>query len=371
MLHPFGGTNKQFEGPIEKTIESDVMSRINLGLAELERGGLEPTAVPVTKFHLYNFLKQRPGASEEEFSREVDRCRRYSMEEREYSQEGNPLPTIGIEVEVPEKYLSEDKVAVLNELGIPNYPESRTYSDALWEVNPNFTYSPWVQGRMLQELAVMGALPLEDSGDGIKKVSSEELLSLHINLGLPGELVTNPRVSQSEFYVLSDVMNYAFTSENRLANRKTNSSFIRKSKNTRTSKKSGRMPLADHDSFAMRLELRASEFRDYPSYRMLAEVQRLAAVLIAFMKVENKLPVTEAEKKLAEVWPDFSNEARQEFEKHELPSNIIDKNPAYGINILKSTDLRQKSRQMFSRYARRVGEIIGSSETEEPMRLAV
>ena len=359
MLHPFGGTFKQFEAPVENVIKSDVMGRIKSGLVELEHGGLEPTAVPATKFHLYNFLKQHPTASEEDFSKEVDRCRRYSEEEKEYSREGNPLPTIGIEVEVPEKYLSEDKVAVLNELGIPNYQESRTYSNALWEVNPNFTYSPWVQGRILQELAVMGALPMEDFGAGTKKISSEELLSLHINLGLPGELLTNPRVSQAEFYVLSDVMNYAFTSENRLANRKTNTSLIRKSKNTKVSKKSGKMSLADHDSFALRLELRASEFRDYPSYRMLAEVQRLAAILISFMKVENKLPTTETEKKLAEVWPDFSNEARQEFEKHGLFSDVIDKNPAQGIDILKSTDLRQKSRQIFSRYARRVGEIIG------------
>lgn len=356
MLHPFGGMFKQFEVPAGKIIESDVMSRIEAGLVKLERGGLEPTAVPVTKFHLYNFLKQHPMASEEDFSKEVDRCRRYSEEEKEYSQEGNPLPTIGIEVEVPKKYLSKDKVAALNELGIPNCSEIEKTN--LWEVAPNFTYSPWVQGRMLQELAVMGALPLEDFGGGSKKINSEELLSLHINLGLPGGLMAKPRARQDDLYILNDAMNYAFTSENRLAHRKTPVSLFSR-KMAKVSKKSGEASLDNWSSLSTRLELRASEFRDCPSYRMLAEVQRLAAALFSFVKVKNDLSATEVEKKLAGVWLDFSNEARKEFEKHGLSPDVIDNNPAQVIDILKSTDLRQKSRQIFSRYARRVGEVIG------------
>lgn len=323
----------------------------------------EPTAMPATKLHLYNFLKNHPDASDEDFLKEIKKCRRYSEQETKYGREDDILPTIGIEIEIPREYLDKRKADILDELGIPNQSEI----DDLWEANPEFTYSPWVQARMIQELAMMGALPLENI-DRVKKVISEKGLSLHINLGPPCnfmERIIAPYADSA--YALNDIMNYAFTSGERLKHRKTSQS-LSVSKKARDSKKS-RKKASSGDSTNVsleRLELRASEFRDYPSYRMLAEVQQLGAALFSFIKVRQNLPTDNIEQELARIWSDFYGEAQAVREKYGLEANIIDVDSSRDkvIYVLKNTDLRQASRRIFSRYAREVGKIIKLSQPE-------
>lgn len=326
-------------------------------LKEMGSDAFEPTSVPAIGLHLYNFFKDHAEPSEKELEKEINKCKRWSEMENEYkqslsersahySQEGNPLSTIGIEIEILKRNLTPDKVAVLNELDIPNGEEMN--SDRIWEVRPEFSYSPWIQSRIIQELAMMGALPLEGTDESRhKRIPKERVLSLHINLGWPR--VITYKISHCHIIeTLSDTLNYAFTSTKRIRQLKV---FPYNLKNS-----------GKNSEVFFRLELKAPEFRDYPSYRMLAETQKLSAMLFSYIKKAENLPLSQTEKKLADLWLNFSGEVSEKFKKYGIEPGELDKKPKEVIRILENSDLKQKSREIFGRYARRVGEILKTSK---------
>lgn len=287
-----------------------------------DRTDLELTALPALKMHLYNYLTAHrvafafldTGAVTAYLEGELQRVRRLSEMEREYAEAGNPLPTIGIEIEIPQESV-RDKVPVLKQLGIPNQAEM----DDLWEVNPKFSYSPWAQARILQELVVMGAIPVgskqvENANFG--KISSEPL-SLHVNFGLAEEVKAYAKKFRDGFdneaTVLNDALVYAFTSPDRLYHRKTNMSFLLQHDAAGTKKTQDKGSVTaeseNHDRGLKlyRLELRANEFKDFPTFRMLAESQRLAAAFSAYIKMKDGASLSKLDIVLAAVWQHFKD----------------------------------------------------------------
>ncbi|MBI3632708.1 MAG: hypothetical protein HY226_00270 [Candidatus Vogelbacteria bacterium] len=146
-------------------VETAIFEKADGLVAEGTKSGKIPeTAAVVAKMHFYNVLRVG-GITDEAMAREVSRINRLSEIEDLYSQPSNPLPTIGIEIEIPGQWLNYEKVEVLDRLKVPNRQEL-VGGGYLWEVRPDFSYSPLVQSRYLQELVTMEALPLETGKDG-------------------------------------------------------------------------------------------------------------------------------------------------------------------------------------------------------------
>ncbi len=326
--------------------ESDlvIVEKVFAALDKTRLRNFEPTAIPVIKLHLYNFFANHADMDEEELQKEINKCKRWSEMEKEHGEENNPLPTIGIEIEILKENLTPDKVAVLRELGIPNHEEFN--SSSIWEVNPDFSSSPWLQGRVIQELAAMGVLPLQEAiGSRYGRVPAQRILSLHINLGWP-RVITYKISHCNNIETLSDTLNYAFTSTKRIRQLKVFPYNLKQSKKSSSGK---------NNEVFFRLELKAPEFRNYPSYRMLAETQKLSAMLFSYIKKAENLPLSQTEKKLADLWFNFNGEVSEQFKEYGIEPGELNEKPEEAIRVLETTDLKQKSREISSRYARRVG----------------
>jgi hypothetical protein len=332
-----------------------VADKVFKALKKMSSNAFEPASVPAIKLHLYNFFKNHPRTNKKELNKEINKCRRWSEMEKEYRQKNNPLSTIGIEIEIKKSNLTPDKVAVLKRLDIPNYEEYSApdfeVSQRRWEVNPDFSYSPWMQARVIQELAAMGALPMEETADGRgKRIPARRVLPLHINLGWPKELSYKEKFFPY-IEILSDILNYAFNSTKGLRPLEFNSWNVKNSKGGKA---------------FFRLELKVP-FRDYPSYRMLAEAQKLGTMLFSCLKKTESLPLSRVEERLADLWLDFSSDVFEQSKNYGIEPGDLDKNREKVIVVLENSDLRQKSRGILSRYARGVGEILKTESDFEKL----
>jgi hypothetical protein len=347
------------EGSVLDQVAIDRIEKVNnLVLKE----DVAPTVAPTIQLHMFNFLSEKPDATEEDLIAEFQKINRLSEREEVYSNIKNPLPTIGIEIEIPRTSLSDDKISVLNRLGINNQPEA---FDDLWEVNPGFSYNAGAQARLLQELSHLGVLPINHE---TKKVDPYQLLSLHVNFGLPalaenGTSEARYQRYKDEMYLLNDLLVYGYTSTGRLYGRKTNQSLRLSGGADRSKKDKGKpseeLPYGQMNDF-VRMELRANEFKDYPTFRMLMESQRLVAMLTSYIKYEEGVEITFVESYLADLWISFQKEVRQylSIETGSKNVNLVDTNQREVIDVLARTDLKQWSRFLISDYSRKVNEIL-------------
>ena len=352
-------------GDIDRTPEFPVDYEDRQIAARAEKllpAGFEPTAVEAAKLYLYNVISRHPDVTDEELSKKVKyRLQSFSQVEKAAQAETNPLPTIGIELEIPYSAI-QGKVDLLKTLNIPNYSEG----DDLREVNPSFSYSARTQARIIQELAKMNAVPLERV-KGKQRVPNWSSLSLHVNLGLP-ENIRSFNLTETELYALSDTVTYAFSSPARLKSRKTDTS-LNWNKSADRSKKTGNIEVPNAAE-PLRLEIRATEFKDYPTFRMLIEVQRLGAMLNAHIKRSSKQQMSETDNQLAELWQSFQEETIYYHRRLGLEADEVDLDTAKVVNALHSTDLKQKSRQIITDYSKKVSIILKSAESSELKKVA-
>ncbi len=283
----------------EEHISPEVREQIEKNIEKVDELTLKeevaPTALPAIRLHMFNFLQKKPESSETELEEEFDRMKKLSDLEKKCAEKRNPLPTIGIEIEIPGYILTGQKLSILRSFSIPNHEEAL---DNLWEVNPDYSYSATTQSRIIQELGHLGAIPIDK---GTKKVDSNEQLSMHVNFGMP-EGITEKMLEKTKYKerikVLNDLIIYAFTSPERLLARKTTRSLEIKN-DALASEKGPKTQRNSRLSGNARLELRAGEFRDQSSFRMLTESQRLMAMLISYIKYAEKFEMTFAEACLA------------------------------------------------------------------------
>ena len=340
---------------------------------------IEETALPALKLHMFNYMLKHPDTSMDEFEREFTKVNRLSEMERDFGGEDNPLPTIGIEIELPKEQLNVPRTAVLNSLGIPNVTALDMH-DRLWEVNPSFSYSPWVQARVLQELADMGAVPLDAQTP--KRVTPHESFSLHVNFGLPGTLEAHVfEDEKSAFLLLNDCLTYAFVGADRLQNRKTRKAIYLNKGATKTKKTKGKDKMEaeppayrgvweddedDDPHGPKRAELRVMEFRDYPTFRMLAESQKLMAMLSAHLEVVHTGKTDAMSQALDNLWKNFAQEVGGYFAELGLTPSMMDgvAGQYTVVDALGATDLKGRCRTIVHRYAAQVTQVIADIKSE-------
>ncbi len=300
-------------------------------------------AGPAVRLHLYRSLHADSGRAYEEAIRT---CQHLIRLEAQYAQAKAILPTIGVEVEVPSEVFTVQHREVLDLLEIPNYHQD----EDLNEMNPDFSYSPWVQARLLQDLALWGAVPLASvtQPEGRPRVSKERPLSLHVNFGYPKDLNPHALGSWEGIYAINDVLTWAFTSPKRLMSRKTSQS-VQLKEDAQPSEYGSRF----------RLELRAGEFRDFPTYRLLAESQCLMSIFYASQeraRVNGRL--SEAQEVLADLWLPLQEEVIQLSEGFSLTENIADSNALFLTEKMADGSLRAAARRIVASYARKAHAIV-------------
>jgi hypothetical protein len=337
---------------------------------EMELG---ETIAPVAKLCLFNQLKNNPG--QEVIDRTIRKIKKLAEIEKAY-ESASSLPTIGIEIECHRYAFNNKKISLLRELGVSNYEESSGSDDPLWEVNPHFSYSALVQARYLQELVKAGFIPLIYDREGNAKIPQNHLLSLHVNLGVPLTGVWDKELVKKS-YILSDVFNYAFTSGNRILERKTqysidikkaiNSNKMKKSEEVDYKKKKERekkkkrknkvewLELCDFP----RLELRASEFRDYKTFLMLEGMQRIGAMFFSHFKSTDKEKMNSEEIALAKLWRHFQEEYLEIMKKHGIRRlNLVDREEHRASDLADNLELKKACQELIYKYARKVGRYI-------------
>ncbi len=361
----FGDGGYDEVGGGETGHEIDLMGVIDKVVFGLESRGVEPTILPAVKIDLFNMLfkcalnRVSPSG---EIEKSISRYEHWSRVESVARSTKGVLPSIGIEIEVPIDFIDERSIFVLNKIGIPNDEETVPVDRPvnLHEINPSPTYSAWTSNRILQGLVGVGAIPIHESEEsGKREIENEEPLSLHINFGIPYDLFRAGSSSIEFFenehidymYILSDAMNIAFTSERRLKMRKTNESVLTKDDSVDSS----------YNSVAYRVELRAQEFKDYTTCRMMVESQYLAACLFAGLKSLENIRQDVVGDKLSDLWSVFCDDSvsvlrRYGIEKRDIirknrgkvASSIISQNPSLVVEM----------RKLFTCHARSAMKII-------------
>lgn len=195
-----------------------------------------------------------------------------------------PTPTIGIELEIPMKFVEE--------WGYGCYSDLHGYllcNDPHWsfhEFQLPYSYSWSTQGAMLRALLRMGYIPtFRRNTPGlfpeIVGLPQQEVFSLHCNLGVPKWSrysrygwwnVHSGDGYKRDVRLLSIASGLAFSSKERLLSRKTSQSYTVCKKSEGSSKGFDR---------GCRVELRALGFGNEHSYGQLAVLQDLGTALFA------------------------------------------------------------------------------------------
>lgn len=315
---------------------------------EMHLGGFFPTAIPATRFHMFNLFLKDPCASEDVINQHLGKMKHLSRLE-EQSQRDGILPTIGVEIEVPKTKRVKRFKKYLKDLGIRNEDAQANQNGVdLWEFNPTFSYNSFTQARILQEFVEIGIIPI--TGNQIPKDTS---LSLHINIGVLEELEEWLGEHIAQTRILNELLTYSYTSPKRLKSRKTSTSL--------TWNKSA-LPIRGRRMFT-RIEMRATEFKDASGYRMLAEAQEIWTCLFAFIK--NPKERTELDWELAKIWAslEFEYTRRQGImDKYCIPLGSLDKRIKEASKIASNTDISSVCRSLLSEHTWRFNKLLSSGK---------
>ncbi|MBP9762233.1 hypothetical protein KBD34_01310 [Patescibacteria group bacterium] len=319
------------------------------------------TAQPALRLQIYAAMREEVAGGSVDWKQVQSSCKRLLQHEAQYARTDLHLPTIGIEVEIPSIFFTFRHREVLLELGIPTSREDARLN----EMSPEFSHSPWIQASLLQGLVRMGAVPsVATSVGGLVRVANDVPFSLHVNLGIPfgvPEALDKLEKMREEIAYLNDALTYAFASPERALFRKTDVAFSLKHDAERSNKMSNKTQAA-------RLELRAGEFRGFPTYRLLAETQCLGSMFFAYQQqiLMGKLP--DRKKRLAELWPSFRREVTDLMHRFSLGRNVIDHRKDWVAQQLRDTDVSQVARRIVDSYARKAHRIAFSPHSSAKRR---
>lgn len=284
----------------------------------------EPTVAPAARLFLFakgTLTQQREGRAplpdeQDRWQKKIARM----VEEEQWYRQAQVLPTIGIEIELPKSVINTQKQDILNALHIPAGTEPSF--PGLYEVNPDFTYSALPQARILQSMDDLNMLPVDRDG----RIPTRSMLSLHVNFGIPAKLDDRSKVFENmrqrglQAMTLANAFVVGFSNPDRILKRKTREAV--KVKPTHRDYKKGYVKI--HSPSLHRLEIRPAEFRDYPTYRLLIEGQRVTAALFASVAKHYELALSPTEELLSETWNTFEREVRQAFLAKRITIEDID-----------------------------------------------
>ncbi len=324
---------------------------------------IDETVRPIAKLMLFNSLSQNSDISIENVLKKI---KNISDQEKEsiYVKE---LPTIGIEIECFEKFLKDEKIDILDFLDIPNRPEGE--NNTLREVIPDFSYGALTQAAYLQGLVHLGAVYLDSENNKYGKMQESIIYSLHCSYGIPKEVEdVYAKIGEDEFkkklMSLMDALTYAYASPARVLGANFRKEVLIKigQQGSKYENEDGsNIELDEKNDVVLpyRVELRSLEFRDYPTYRMLKESQRLVACKFADFKKSDSQSLTEHENRLAEIWSKFEKEYNNILESHAVSEdNLYDKNPERLAELLEETDIKIACRKLITKYSRQVWEVL-------------
>jgi len=332
-----------------------VIHRIHTMIAKhYDISALPPTVLPALKLAVLNRIENHP--EQKSLSREdIAYFDTFIRHEADAYDPDNPLPSIGIELEVPEENIDQRNLMLLKMIGIP----SKLDGPFLTEFFSDPTMSARTQFVLLVELARRNLVPLEPVGNGFRRVSSSAPLSLHINLCSPDifnqEML---RRYEDDFKVLMNALVYGYISPQRIQHRKTSSCL-----NTCKSALATRKTLENEQGYLGlgRVELRAGEFKDFSTYYVLTHAQRLAAGLFAKIKKDERHTVSDQEEDLVAAWDEFSSLsqdllANAQIELDDVDSQYVTRRTHIGAK-LNDRMFRKQMRNIVSHYSQRVKKI--------------
>jgi len=355
----------------------DLCSKIaKMAQKELEERDGEETSGELVKLMLFNFLAKNSNPDEKEWQNMRTEINHYIQAEKEAANYENSLPTIGIEIEVPirDSRFLKQIIAVFDGLCFYQYhPENdQNEKPELYELATHFSYSALTQAKILQELAKLGFVPLEpipknqNSNSAFNfRIPKDNILSLHINIGMPEKIVDSGDFSNTNFQIDLSLINQAialaFTSPERLTNRKTAHSLAVKS-DASPSKKTEDSSLKMIAKNFSRVELRAGEFRNQSTYEMLLKTQRLMAILFSRQKIAQRQKATPTEKKLASLSEILIGEVISTMAKYGYHLYDIDDATKTGIEktigLIRETNFAKDLKTIINKYSRKTGIIL-------------
>lgn len=337
----------------------DRYPNINLSLKQL---------LSLKLFNRYALSAGTESANVEDIISEIDLL---ASVEKDLANPKNPLPTIGVELEAP---ITQEVMRLRDVLSRFDIKHNDEY-EVLYEASPSFSYSPKIQAMILQELAKIGFVPMgatldpkyHHNSDNLSgyKIDHEVPLSLHINLGLSCfSKYSQPDGYYKDMEILSDSLTLAYTSPERIKNKKRKIAFDH-NKPAVTSEKIAK--LSSH-ILPIRLELKAAEFRDASSYRALYDAQYLGAALNSFI-AKNISPSESisVDSELPQIYEDFMEEANILFEKyqHNLGQTFeSDKERQKTAFLMKSSDIQASFKHLLSKYRRLIADAIKQEAIE-------
>jgi hypothetical protein len=302
-------------------------SNLNLSLRQL---------LSLKLFNRYALAADRENVDTSDIFEEIDSLGNI---ESNLADPSNPLPTVGVELEVPITREVMRLRDVLSRFRIEHDDEQ----EILYEASPSYSYSPKVQAMILQELSKIGFVPMRSTEEEQQQYNSDNLsgykinrddpLSLHINLGLN---CFSEYYQADKFHDVMEVLIYslilAYTSSERIRSKKHRKAFD----HNKTAKRSDKNECMAEYSLPIRLELKSAEFRDASSYRALFDAQHLGAALNSYIMVETGRKGSSAlDIKLADIYRQFLRDANTLFERYQHNTG----------NIFESTEERQITAQ--------------------------
>jgi len=327
----------------------------------------EKTALPAARLQAFNFISQNPNYTKKDLDELLKKANELILSEQKYGSLDVPLPTIGIEIEFDQTTLTSDKRQVLDALEIPNYEdvnskEPNTTPRSIWEINPDFSYSPKVQSRILHELIDMDIVPTSLNEYGDRYIDSKLPLSLHVNFGLP-EVIDDPREVTKHFSLMSKLNSFmalAFSSPERIENKEYGYVFSPKDEKTKSSLKSGREKKSIGElvnSKILRLESRALEFRDKSTYRLMAESQCIIGAAIAFLKNDYGHNTTNKENRMNEIFGELMIKVNALLLEYDLNADSLYDDTKEVAQAMRETDVSKDAREIMTEFARKIHKI--------------
>ena len=276
--------------------------------------------------------------------------------EQSISGSDNLLPTIGWEVEIPRKPFQTSRAGMyalfFDFMGLPRNknhtnitpgnPGPYQVTPFFWEFSTAPAYSAAVANRTLCELIKGGFIPHLDGPSTAldrRNLLDNKLVSLHINLGIPPWLFNVPREgtieSQEDIVLLASSFEFAYTSSERFTHRSQTSVVV---------SKPAEQTAKNTDPQAYRLELKAFEVGSANTYRLMEEIQLVAATAFSAM--------ADRDITLTVIWQKTKVRIQAAYEKYYLePKMIVDRTAA---DKVRDRDVQRDLRQILTDAAHQV-----------------
>lgn len=242
-----------------------------------ERISVIPKSVrPLLTLRAFNILRERPDATAHDIIKYLGRLQYVLKAERDAMR--SDLPSIGIEVEVPQEYFPTSynpdtnpifELLTKNGLKIKKEVAGTEHKPSEFVFPPS--YSALAQNALLFELRKAGFIPTDNT-----------FASLHINLAKETSAETYEEVSESAIenhppheeqplaFAISDILTYAFVPEGRVRSRKNLYSVL-----TNVAE-----PVSTSDtSYLLRYEFRTPRVFGPKTYHLLREAQAVGTLL--------------------------------------------------------------------------------------------